>query len=786
MRKCYFLTACIFLGMNVVAQDMRLIYEQPAQSWMDEALPIGNGYMGAMIYGGVVKDEVQISEESIWAGGPSKKTDYNFGNKTGSWRQLPVVRKLLEEGQIKQAETLVQQYFTGVTNPSPGSGEFGDYGSQQPFGSLFVMPLLSDSVYTGYERELNLNNALAKATYSRAGINFSQEYFASYPSRLIVASYQNDASNGVDYQISFASPHKLLKQTLKGNILTVQGRHAGNDLMISGQLLFKTDGKLKKNNDGYVIRNARNVEVYISVATDYKNEYPHYRGNDYKAVNKKAIMQAQNNTSAQLKEQHIADYTGLFNRVSLNLGTSSDAVTSLPTNKRLLRYSQGGYDPQLETLYYQYGRYLLISSSRPGTMPAHLQGKWNDKMAPPWACDYHMNINLQMIYWPSEITNLSECHEPLMEYIHSLRAPGQVTAKEYFNARGWCVNTMNNAYGYTAPGWDFNWGYAPNSAAWLCRHVWDHYQFTQDQNFLTTLAYPIMKEVGQFWLDYLTEDKEGTLVSAPSFSPEHGLVAIGATIDQEIAYDLFTNLIEAGKMLPGEQMFIDSIANARQRLAPLKIGKYGQLQEWKEDLDDPSNQHRHVSHLYAVYPGRQISPVHTPKLSEAAKRSLIYRGEEGTGWSLGWKINLWARFMDGNQSYKMIRNLLTPAIGDGSRPSGAGSYRNLLCAHPPFQIDGNMGAVTGMTEMLLQSQDGTLNLLPALPVAWPQGKVEGLKAVGGYTVGIEWKDGFLQTVTIESSKGGDCQIAYKNAGMTITMKPGEKVTLSGDKFLSMF
>lgn len=773
------------LAAYAFSDNLKLTYLQPAQSWMEEALPVGNGFMGAMIYGGVVSDEIQLSEESIWAGGPSRHTAYNFGNRKESWKQLPEVRRLLAEGRIKEAEKLVQHYFTGSYNACPDSGEFGDYGSQQPFGSLFVTPVLSDTLYTGYSRSLNLADAVAEASYTRNGIDFRQEYFASYPARLVVASYENSAPSGIDYRIFFKTPHKQLRQQLSGNVLTVEGRHASNGLYISGKLLFKTDGKLRKDKDGYVIQNARSVEVYISIATDYKNEYPHYRGTDYKAIHKAALRQARDVSRDDLKASHIADYKALFNRVTLNVGESSAAVKSLPTDERLYRFSQGGYDPELEVLYYQYGRYLLIGSSRPGTMPAHLQGKWNDKMAPPWACDYHMNINLQMIYWPAEITNLAECHEPLMDYIHSLRAPGRVTAQEYFNARGWCVNTMNNAYGFTAPGWDFNWGYAPNSAAWLCRHMWDHYQFNRDAAFLKESAYPVMKEVGQFWLDYLTTDTDSTLVSAPSYSPEHGLVAIGATIDQEIAYDLFTNLIEAGESLPEEKPFIDSIADARRRLSPLKIGKFGQLQEWKEDLDDPLNQHRHVSHLYAVYPGRQISPYTTPALSDAAKRSLIYRGEDGTGWSLGWKINLWARFRDGNQSYKMIRNLLTPATGPGSRPSHSGSYRNLLCSHPPFQIDGNMGAVAGMTEMLLQSHDGALHLLPALPVAWPKGAISGLKAAGACEVDMEWEDGFLKNVTLFSIPGGEYRLIYKNKEYQLSLKPNEKVTLSGEQFLNI-
>lgn len=762
--KKFTLFVCSLLSLtSMEATQLRLRYEKPAQSWMNEALPIGNGYMGAMVYGGVGRDEIQLSEESIWAGGPGSSSAYNYGNKKESWKRLPEVRQLLVDGKIEEAARLAEKYFTGETHQAKASGEFGDYGSQQPFGSLFVEPILADTTYSGYERYLDISESVAGASYQRAGIQFTQEYFASYPARLVVARYTNDAPQGVDYRISFETPHVLFKESLKDNRIVITGKLESNGLQVGGEILFKTDGKLVKEGADYRIRGARHMETYITVATDYRNEYPAYRGNDFKAVNNKGIQVARKSTYEDLKTQHREDYKQLFDRVSFDLGTNENAA--LPTNERIYRYSNGASDPALETLYFQYGRYLLISSTRPGTMPAHLQGKWNNMMSPPWACDYHMNINLQMVYWPAELTNLSECHVPLLEYTNSLRVPGRVTAREYFNARGWSVHTMNNPYGFTAPGWDFNWGYAPNGAAWLCDHLWKHFAFTRDESYLRDFAYPIMKEAGQFWLDYLWEDKDGTLVSSPSYSPEHGYIAIGATIDQEVAYDLFTNLLDAGNYISGEQAFLDSISSARDRLSPLKIGRFGQLQEWKEDLDDPASGHRHVSHLYALHPGKQVSPQLTPELAEAARRSLVYRGEEGTGWSLGWKINFWARLLDGNQSYKMIRNLLTPAEGKGMRASGAGSYANLFCAHPPFQIDGNMGAVAGMSEMLLQSQHGFIDILPALPAAWPNGSIRGLKAQGNYTVDLEWKSGLIESVTVHAPKKGSCELRYKGNRM---------------------
>ena len=763
----------------LAAQNLELWYRTPASDWMNEALPIGNGYMGAMFYGKPVTDEVQIAEEGFWAGGPGSNKNYNGGNRKEGWKHLPEIRALLREGKAKEAGELANTYLTGEIQEAPSEAEFGDYGAQQPFGSLFVRVDKQDTLYTGYRRSLNLSQSLGEVTYKMGGTTFRNNYFASYPARMIVLGYTNDAEKGENYVLGFASPHPCRNlQMARKDELVITGKLLSNGLNFEGRILVKTDGKTALKDGKYTIRNAKNIELYVTVASAYKNEYPAYTGNDFQGINRKAVDNARTHSYEQLFKEHQLDFKTLFDRVSFSLGASGQE--QLPTDERQLLYSQGAYDPGLEVLYFQYGRYLLISSSRPGTMPAHLQGKWNQKMNPAWACDYHMNINLQMIYWPAEVTNLAECHEPLIEYIDKLREPGRVTAKEYFNARGWSVHTMNNAYGFTAPGWDFYWGYAPNSAAWLCSHLWEHYNFTGDKEYLKEKAYPIMKEAGQFWLDYLTEDKDGTLVSSPSYSPEHGDIAIGAAIDQEIAWDLFTNLLEAAQYIPADSLFTDSIRIARERLSPLKVGRYGQLQEWKDDLDDPLDDHRHVSHLYALYPGRQITPLTTPELTKAARRTLIYRGEGGTGWSLGWKINFWARLLDGNQSYKMVRNIMRPSIsrGDYKNPSGSGSYANLLCAHPPFQIDGNMGAVSGIAEILLQSYDGCIDLLPALPTAWPNGYIKGLKARGNYTVDMEWKDGLLRKATVTASLPGECRVRYQGRVQTLDLKAGESRELN--------
>ncbi len=751
--------------------NLSLWYNQPATDWQSEALPIGNAHTGAMFFGGVEKEQIQFTEGTLWSGGPGSGEEYNYGIKNEAWKHLAEVRRLLDAGKMDDAHRLANRELTGAMHKADGSESlFGNYGAQQTMGDVYV-EVQHKGEAINYKRELDIENAEGRVSYQLGETNYKRRYFASYPAKALV--YHFEADKATDYTVHFETPHVKNKESFDNSVYSFQGEVADNGMRFETCMKLETDGTLSYKDGKIEVAGAGYLKIYHVAATDYVNQYPDYKGNDFIADNKKVLQNIANKTYEALLAEHQKDYKTLYNRVELELG--DNARDSIPTDVRLEEYAKGITDLGFEELYFQFGRYMMISSTRPGSMPMNLQGKWNNSTNPAWACDYHMNINQQMLYWPAEVTNLSECHKPLFDYMEALVEPGRISAKEFYNTRGWVVNTMNNPFGYTSPGWSFPWGAFPGGAAWLCQHLWEHYEFTQDKVFLEKTAYPLMKEAALFWIDYLIEDENGHLVSSPSYSPEHGGISRGASMDHQMAWDLLNNCMAACEVLSIDEEFKLEAQRIRDRISPPTIGNWGQLQEWKEDVDDPESKHRHVSHLYAFHPGKQISMEKTPDLAEAAKVSLNARGDNGTGWSLAWKVNFWARFKDGDRAYKLYRRLLYPATIKSEKlmGQGSGTYANLFCAHPPFQLDGNMGGTAGMAEILLQSHADIIELLPALPSAWANGQVKGLKARGAYEVDLEWKEGKLLKAEITASTEGNCTIRYKGTTHTKALKSGE-------------
>ncbi|RXJ49419.1 glycoside hydrolase family 95 protein [Gelidibacter gilvus] len=771
----------LFLSLVTFAQEentLDLWYNQPATEWMTQALPIGNGYVGAMFFGGIQEEHIQFSEGTLWSGGPDSNPDYNFGIRKDAHKSLPKVRALLKEGKKAEAHKIAQSQFTGIIDTGKQyNADFGDYGAQQTMGDLYIKVGHSGDV-NNYKRGLDISKALGKVEYNIGKDTYKRTYFGNYPSSTMV--YRLESSKKTDYEIRFETPHVMVSQNFNDGIYSFDGKVSDNGMPFETKISLKlSDGKITYKEGIIYIKGAKDVVILNTSATGYTLKYPSYSGNDYKAANNAVVQKWKSITFENLKKEHIADYSNLFDRVSLNLGERPKV--DIPTNERLIAYANGSKDNALESLYFQYARYLMISASRPKTMSMNLQGKWNHSTNPPWAADYHSNINLEMIYWPAELTNLSECHEPFLDYIESLVEPGKLAAKEFFDTRGWMVNTMTNAFGYTSPGWGVDWGFFPTGAAWFSQHLWDHYDFTQDETYLKEKAYPIMKEAALFWIDYLTKDDHGNLVSTPSYSPEHGGISEGASMDHQIAWDILNNSLKAAAVLGIEDEFTTTAKVTRDAILKPKIGSWGQLQEWTEDVDDPKSDHRHVSHLFALHPGNQISTAQTPELAEAARVTLNARGDSGTGWSRAWKMNFWARLNDGNRSHKMLKNLLKPVADTSIEMSTAGgTYANLLCAHPPFQLDGNMGGASGMVEMLLQSQSGIIELLPSLPDAWPTGEVKGLKARGGFELDIQWENALVKEATIKGKPNQSGEIKVNNTLISFQLN-GDGVYRYSDK-----
>ncbi|MCF0064550.1 glycoside hydrolase family 95 protein [Dyadobacter chenwenxiniae] len=755
MRRIFYLLFLAFItpGYAQTPRVQKLWYNQPSGKTWENALPVGNGRLGGMVYGNVVNETIQLNEHTLWSGGP------NRNDNPDALAALPEIRKLIFEGKQKEAEKLANK--TIITKKSHGQ-------MFQPLGDL-RLNFPGHESFTNYYRELDIERAVAKTTYQVDGVSYTREVLASFPERVIVIRLTADKPGMLAFDASYASLHKNKSiKTTASKDLTIAGTAADHEgvkgmVRFKGIARIKTEGGSVTANDTLLmVKGANAATIYISIATNFKN-YNDVSG-DENALAASYLDKASSKSYAAMLNPHIAAYQKYFKRVKFDLGTTD--LGNLPTDERLKNFRNVN-DPELVTLYYQYGRYLLISSSQPGGQPANLQGIWNNKMMPPWDSKYTININAQMNYWPAERTNLSELHEPFLKMVEELSQTGKETAKTMYGARGWMAHHNTDIWRATGAIDGAFWGMWIAGGGWTSQHLWQHYLYHGDKAYLAKI-YPILKGAATFYADFLVEHpKYKWLVVNPGSSPENAPAAhegssldAGTTMDNQIAFDVFSSTIRAAEILKKDAAFTDSLRQMRKRLPPMHVGQHGQLQEWLDDVDDPNDHHRHVSHLYGLFPSDQISAYRTPELFSAARTTLLHRGDVSTGWSMGWKVNWWARLQDGNHAFTLIKSQLSPL---GTSKEGGGTYNNLFDAHPPFQIDGNFGCTSGITEMLMQSADGSVHLLPALPDVWQAGNIGGLLAQGGFElVNMEWKEGKLTKVAVKSKLGGNLRLRAPN------------------------
>lgn len=753
IRYLFFASITVILAYacktNSEIHSLRLWYNEPAANW-NEALPIGNGRLGAMIFGNPESEHLQLNEETVWAGGPHNNVNIE------SAEYFQKVRDLIFKGEYAKAQKLADNNIKSFQNGMP----------YQILGDLNIIFPGHDN-YKNYYRDLDISNAIAKVSYEVEGTTFTREMFSSFTDQVIIIKLGADKPGSINCELVLTSPQKH-KIRLVDNLVEMSGKTTDHE-GIESKVIFKTlvkpvlpNGEFKLNDSTITIANADEAFIYISAATNFVNYNDVSADPDQRAGSYLKTALAYDYESA--RSSHTSFYKSYFDRVKLNLGTTDS--TKNTTDVRLAQFKYGN-DPQLAELYFQFGRYLLICSSQPGDQPANLQGIWNYQLFPSWESKYTININTEMNYWPAEVTNLTELNEPLFSLIKDLSITGQESAKGLYNARGWVAHHNTDIWRISGVLDRAFYGLWPSGSNWLTQHLWQHFLFSGDTAFLKEY-YPVMRSAAEFYVDVLVEEPHtGYLVLCPSNSPENkylGLASVsaGTTMDNQLLFDLFSNVIRSSKILNIDTRFADTLEMIKDQLAPMQIGQHNQLQEWLYDWDNPEDHHRHVSHLYGVYPSNQISPFRTPKLFMAARQSLLYRGDESTGWSMGWKVNLWARFLDGNHAYKLITDQLTPAIRPGEKKARGGTYNNLLDAHPPFQIDGNFGCTAGIAEMLVQSHDGFIFVLSALPDQWPKGSVTGLRCRGGFNIDISWENGKIKELTIYSTLGGNCRLRTKD------------------------